>query len=87
MNDASLTYSDLFAVLAGLGFRENPSGETPAGPRVFFHEQTDAILAFCRKPHEAVTPADILSTEVHLQSRKIVDESLETLLRTMPVAK
>jgi len=87
MNSVSMTYQDLFAVLVSLGFRERQPGKTPAEPRVFFHQQADAILAFRRKPHELVTPADVLSTEVHLQGKRIVDQSLESLLRTMPVDK
>ena len=54
---------------------------------IFLHEATDSILAFGRKPGESVTPADLLSTEIHLHGRGIADEPLESLLRGMPATK
>ena len=79
-----MTYADLFAILASLGFRQEPASGIAAGPRVFFHEATDTILAFCRENDELVTPADVLSTEVHLHGKGIVDEPLESLVQAIP---
>lgn len=84
MNNVSVTYGNLFALLQSLGFQQHPGKARPQA-RVFFHEPTDTILAFAREPEEGVTPADMLSTEVHLQAKGIVDRSLESLITESPV--
>ena len=83
MNSDQLTYSKLFALLASLGFEEKEADEKTASnqPRVFVHDQTDAILLFRNDARGAVTPADLLSAEVHLHGKGIVTQSLESLLR------
>lgn len=86
MSESPVTYQNLFALLVSLGFQQQPA--TPATKRhIFLHEPTDSILAFGRKPNESVTPADLLSTEIHLHGRGIADEALESLLRGMSAAK
>jgi len=85
MNDTAITYGNLFTLLASLGFQEKRPGKAPAEPRVFFHEQTDTILAFHRASEEFVTPADMLSTEVHLHGKGIVERSLQSLVGTIPL--
>ena len=84
MNDVSITYRDLFALLQSLGFQQHPGKAHPQA-RVFFHEPTDTILAFARDPDEQVTPADTLSTDVHLQAKGIADQSLASLVAASPV--
>lgn len=84
MNDVRITYLNLFTLLQSLGFQEHPSKALP-NARVFFHEPTDTILAFGRDAHEQVTPADMLSTDVHLHAKGIVDQSLESLVGAGPV--
>ena len=84
MNDVSINYRSLFALLRSLGFQEHPGKSRPQA-RVFFHEPTDTILAFGRNPDELVTPADMLSTEVHLHARGIVEQPLEVLASAIPV--
>jgi hypothetical protein len=73
-----MTYEDLFALLEALGFRTSPV--TPPEPHVFIHDPTDTVLLFRSTPAATVTPADLLSTEVHLQARGISDQSLEMLI-------
>lgn len=87
MNEKYPTYQELFSLLASLGFMETPPSESPAAPRVFHHAETDTILAFGRKAGELVTPADLLSADVHLQGKGIVDQPLESLLRTHAVSR
>lgn len=84
MNDATVTYRSLFELLESLGFQQHPGKVRPQA-RVFFHEPTDTVLAFGRAPDEPVTPADLLSTEVHLQAKGIVDQPLESLVASNPV--
>jgi len=84
VNGRAITYENLFAILVSLGFRQKPASNVATGPRVFFHEPTDTILAFCRENDALVTPADMLSTEVHLHGKGIVDESLESLVHAIP---
>jgi hypothetical protein len=84
VKDKPTTYGDLFAILVSLGFRQKPAGSVRAEPSVFFHEQTDTILAFSRDSDELVTPADMLSTEVHLHGKGIVDEPLQCLVGAIP---
>lgn len=85
MNDSPVTYQNLFALLASLGFQEQRSGDPTTRQHVFLHKQSDTILAFGRESKESVTSADMLSTEVHLHARGIADQPLESLLNTMPV--
>ncbi len=87
MNAAPITYDNLFALLVSLGFQEQPSDKAVRTPRVFFHEQTDTILTFGRKTNALVTPADMLSTEVHLQGKRVVDRPLESLLSAMSISE
>ena len=54
---------------------------------VFCHAPTDTILAFGRQTGELVTPADMLSTEVHLHARGISEEPLESLLSAAVLGK
>lgn len=83
MNENTITYRQLFTVLESLGFQQKRSSESST--RIFFHAPTDTILAFGRKHNEVVTPADILSTEVHLHGRGIAEQSLESLHNAMAV--
>ena len=86
MDAAPLTYNRLFALLVSLGFEEeSPAGAARKAPRVFVHEPTETVLMFRNATGEAVSPADVLSTEVHLQARNLVDQSLESLVRAQPV--
>ena len=80
MDAVPLTYKNLFALLVSLGFREAPPSKDGNEPLVFVHAATDTVLLFRDAPDETVTPADILSTEVHLHANNIVDQSLESLL-------
>ena len=83
-----LTYKKLFALLASLGFREErPSKAAPNDPRVFVDDETDTVLLFRNATSETVSPADILSTEVHLHANNIVNQPLESLLSAMPINK
>jgi hypothetical protein len=75
-----MTYERLFSLLESLGFLTSPV--TPPQPQVFVHEPTDTILMFRSTASGTVTPADLLSTEVHLQAKGISDQPLETLVRT-----
>lgn len=79
MNEVSLTYGNLFAILRSLGFQERSAGPASRRRHVFFHEETDTILAFGRASDEPVTPADILSTDVHLHAKGIVDRPIAAL--------
>jgi hypothetical protein len=72
-----MTYESLFALLESLGFRTSPA--TPPEPQVFVHDPTDTVLLFRSATSATVTPADLLSTEVHLQARGISDQPLEVL--------
>ena len=87
MNDIPISYRNLYALLLSLGFQERVSSQAVAQPRVFFHEPTDTILAFGRETDEQVTAADMLSTEVHLQAKGIVDQPLESLVGVSPVKR
>lgn len=78
-------YQNLFSLLISLGFQEKHQGQISSRPRVFFHQQSDTILAYARGSDEPITPADMLSTEVHLQVRGITDQPLDTLLTTDPI--
>ena len=88
MNAPQLTYKKLFALLVSLGFQETPPSRTVRkGPRVFVHDSTETVLLFRNATSELVSPADVLSTQVHLHANNILDQSLESLLSTMPVMK
>ena len=79
MTAPPITYQNLFLVLESLGFTRMPTAAA-TNRHVFYHASTDTILAFGRHPGDLVTPADMLSTEVHLHARGITEESLESLL-------
>ena len=86
MTETPITYQNLFLLLESLGFRRQPT--TSAKSRhVFCYAPTDTILAFGRHPGDLATPADMLSTEVHLHARCITEESLESLLNSVVLGK
>ena len=88
MDAAPWTYKKLFAVLGSLGFKETrPGRAVPKGPRVFVHDATETVLLFRNTTSKFVTPADVLSTEVHLHANNIWDQSLGSLLSAEPVMK
>ena len=88
MDAAPVTYKKLFALLMSLGFKdESPAEASRKEPRVFIHDPTETVLVFRNATSETVSPADALSTEVHLHARNIVNQSLESLVRSMPVSK
>lgn len=80
-----MTYEDLFALLVSLGFRSVPS--TQPGPQGFIHDDTGSILLYRGAAGETIRPADLLSTEVHLHARGIIDEPLESLLAAAAMPK
>ncbi|MFK7818495.1 MAG: hypothetical protein AB8G99_07245 [Planctomycetaceae bacterium] len=80
------TYRNLFDLLVSLGFSERTL-EGPKDSRSFTHDQTDTILLFRRATTDQVTPADALSTEVHLQGKGIIAELLDALLGARAFAK
>ena len=80
------TYRNLFDLLVSLGFSERTL-EDPKGSRAFTHDQTDTVLLFRRATTDQVTPADALSTEVHLQGKGIIAEPLDALLGAKTLAK
>ena len=49
--------------------------------------RTGEFEAFARHPGELATPADMLSTEVHLHVRGITEESLESLFNSAVLGK
>ncbi len=75
-----MKYKNLFALLISLEFTEESPSTAGKEPRVFVHAATDTVLLFRDAPGETVTPADRLSTEVHLHANSIVDQSLDSLL-------
>ncbi len=86
MDATPITYSKLFALLTSLGFKEESQAKAARKePRVFIHDPTETVLIFRNATSELVTPADVLSTEVHLHARNIADQPLESLVHTMPV--
>ncbi len=87
MDPARLKYKNLFALLLSLGFREEASSEDASEPRIFVHDGTDTVLLFRDAPAEKVSPADILSTEVHLHANSIIDRPLESLLTAVSAKK
>ena len=86
MTETPITYQNLFLVLESLGFTRLPTAAA-TNQHVFCHAPTDTILAFGRHPGELATPADMLSTEVHLHARGITEESLESLLNSAVLGK
>jgi len=78
MSRSETTYRNLFNLLVSLGFTENIDGESER--RTFIHSESDTLLLFGRQPSDAVTSADILSTEVHLMGNALIDQPLESLL-------
>lgn len=88
MDAAPITYKKLFALLTSLGFKEqSPARASRKEPRVFIHDPTKTVLMFRNATGETVSPADVLSTEVHLHARNIVNQPLESLVGAMPVNK
>ncbi len=85
MTNRQPNYQDLFLLLLSLGFQEKRRERASSQYSVFFHQQTDTILAFARPIDEPITPADMLSTEVHLQAKGITDQALDALLTLGPV--
>jgi hypothetical protein len=86
MTENPITYQKLFTLLVSLGFKRHP-GAAATNRHVFCHEPTDTILAFGRQTGELVTPADMLSTEVHLHARGISEEPIESLLHAAVLGK
>ena len=86
MTETPITYQNLFLLLESLEFRRQPTAATER-QHVYLHAPTDTILAFGRHPGDLVTPADMLSTEVHLHARGITEESLESLLSAAALGK
>lgn len=86
MTETPITYQNLFLVLESLGFTRLPTAAF-TNRHVFCHAPTDTILAFGRHSGELATPADMLSTEVHLHARGITEESLESLLNSAVLGK
>jgi hypothetical protein len=80
MNSNPLTYEHLFVLLESLGFKEDQASNLGNAPRVFVHTATDTVLLLRNAPGDIVTPADMLSTEVHLHANNIIDQSLESLV-------
>lgn len=88
MDATPITYKKLFALLMSLGFKEeSPAKASRNEPRVFIHDPTETVLMFRNATGETVSPADVLSTEVHLHAGNIVNQSLESLVGDMPVNK
>lgn len=86
MTDTPITYRNLFLMLESLGFTRMPTAAA-TNRHIFCHASTDTILAFGRHSDEMVTPADMLSTKVHLHARGITEESLELLLSAAVLGK
>ncbi len=54
---------------------------------MFVHDSTETVLLFRNTTSKFVSPADVLSTEVHLHANNILDQSLESLLGAEPVMR
>lgn len=87
MNAKPPTYEELYTFLKSLGFNEGSRGPSPNSPRVFRHAETDTVLAFGRDESETITAADLLSADVHLHGKGIVDQPLESLLQAQAVGR
>ena len=85
MDAVQMKYRNLFSLLVSLGFTEESPSTTGKEPRVFVHSATDTVLLFRDAPDETVTPADLLSADVHLHANNIVDQSLESLLNVTSI--
>ena len=83
MDGKRLTYENLFVLLDSLGFKEELASDSGNAPRVFVHTATDTVLLFRNAPCDIVTPADMMSTEVHLHANKIIEHSLESLVNAV----
>ena len=74
-------------------FHHSERGEVENGEVRFStqgNEQSNSITRWNMDfptPSESVTPADLMSTEIHLHVRGIADEALESLLRGMSAIK
>ena len=75
MTESTITYRDLFELLVSLGF----SRIEDEGNHVFHHDPTETVLGYRRGNDEFVTPADLLSAEVHLSGRGIIERPLNEL--------
>ena len=84
MSRSQTTYRNLFNLLVSLGFTENIDGESER--RTFVHPGTVTLLLFGRQPSDAVTSADMLSTEVHLMGNGLIDQPLESLIEAALVS-
>lgn len=83
-----MTYNQLFAVLQRLGFTEQDrSGDSGQRSRVYHYEPTNTVLLFRDVANQRVSPADLLSTEMRLQSSGISNESLESLSQALESMK
>jgi hypothetical protein len=79
-----MTYSQLFAVLQRLGFTEQDGpGDSRKRSRVYVYEPTNTVMLFRAVADQRVSPADLLSTEMRLQSTGISSESLESLSQSL----
>ncbi len=79
-----MTYNQLFAVLQRLGFTEQDrSSDSGQRSRVYVFEPTNTVLLFRDTADQRVSPADLLSTEMRLQSSGISSESLESLSQSL----
>lgn len=86
MSNSPITYRRLFELLLTLGFEdETPGDAEQRKPRVFVHPSTDAVLMFRNAESEVVSPADVLSTEVHLHANALASQPLESLVGTQPI--
>ena len=80
MTESTITYRDLFELLVSLGFSQTIEGDN----HVFYHKPTNAIVGYRRGKDDPVTSADLLSTEVHLTGRSIIDQPLMELVSSSP---
>jgi hypothetical protein len=73
-----LTYAELFELLRSLGFSEHSAA---ANRRSFEHAATDTVLLFSvNVPTQPVRDADLLSAEVHLLAKGLIDGPLDAML-------
>lgn len=76
---ATITYRELFAYLAGLGFAELPR---PPSGSVWNHSPSGIVLLFSHvAPDETVRGADLLSVETRLQHHGLLDGSLQNAVQ------
>lgn len=76
-----MTYDQLFVILRRLGFTEQERKSQSTRPsRIYVYVPTNTVLLYRESGDQTVSPADLLSTEMRLQSNGIVNGSLESLL-------